>query len=179
MYAFALSAAIAGLGGILLAFQNPVPEFSGFDPLTSINYVGFTTVGGIGHVAGPLLGSGFASGSIGSVILDHFGSLDAYLTLIGGVVILLVLLQNPDGIAGAGVKVPFGGLLASRVGQLRLPALAPQFRLGTRIGGRITAHRPGAGGSPGRSVRRATCSPRGRECERQLRWGRCAVWSQH
>ena len=149
MYAFALSAAIAGLGGILLAFQNPVPEFSGFDPLTSINYVGFTTVGGIGHVTGPLLGSGFASGSIGSVILNHFGSLDAYLTLIGGVVILLVLLQNPDGIAGTGVKVPFGGLLSSRIRRLRLPALAPRFHLGMRMGEWTAARRAGAGESQG------------------------------
>jgi ABC-type branched-subunit amino acid transport system ATPase component/branched-subunit amino acid ABC-type transport system permease component len=101
LYAFSLGAGLAGLGGILLAFMNPVLEFNSFDPLTSANFVGYATIGGIGHIAGPLFGSGFQSGGIGSVILDQFGSLDTWLPLIGGVFLVGVLLQNPDGVAGA------------------------------------------------------------------------------
>ena len=100
LYAFGLGAGIAGLGGILLAFMNPVLEFNSFDPLTSTNFVGYATIGGIGHIAGPLFGSGFQAGGLGSVILDQFGSLDTWLPLIGGVFLVGVLLQNPDGIAG-------------------------------------------------------------------------------
>jgi ABC-type branched-subunit amino acid transport system ATPase component/ABC-type branched-subunit amino acid transport system permease subunit len=100
LYAFAFGAGVAGLGGVLLAFQNPVLQFNSFDPLTSVNFVGYATIGGVGHLAGPLYGSGFQNGGLGSLVLSKFGDLDAWLPVIGGVALILVLLQNPDGIAG-------------------------------------------------------------------------------
>lgn len=100
LYAFSLGAGIAGLGGILLAFLNPVLQFNTFDPLTSVSFVGYATIGGLGHIAGTLYGSGFQPGGLGSLVLDHFGSLDAWLPLIGGIGLILILLQNPNGIAG-------------------------------------------------------------------------------
>ncbi len=100
LYAFSLAAGVAGLGGVLLAFQNPVLQFNTFDPLTSVNFVGYATIGGIGHLAGPLYGSGFQNGGLGSLVLSKFGNLDAWLPVIGGVALILVLIQNPDGIAG-------------------------------------------------------------------------------
>ena len=86
---------------MLLAFQNPVLQFNTFDPLTSVNFVGFATIGGIGHLIGPLFGSGFQNGGVGSVVLNSIGGLDTWLPLIGGITLILVLLQNPNGIAGA------------------------------------------------------------------------------
>ena len=83
-----------------MAFQNPVLQFNSFDPLTSVNFVGYATIGGIGHLAGPLYGSGFQNGGLGSLVLSKFGNLDAWLPVIGGVALILVLIQNPDGIAG-------------------------------------------------------------------------------
>jgi ABC-type branched-subunit amino acid transport system ATPase component/branched-subunit amino acid ABC-type transport system permease component len=100
LYAFGLGAGIAGLGGILLVFMNPTLQFNTFDPLTSTNFVGYATIGGLGHIAGPLFGSGFQTGGLGSLILDKFGSIDTWLPLIGGLFLVVVLLQNPDGIAG-------------------------------------------------------------------------------
>lgn len=100
LYAFAFGAGVAGLGGVLLAFQNPVLQFNSFDPLTSVNFVGYATIGGVGHLAGPLYGSGFQNGGLGSLVLSKFGDLDSWLPVIGGVALILVLLQNPDGIAG-------------------------------------------------------------------------------
>lgn len=101
LYAFALGAGVAGLGGVLLAFQNPVLAFNTFDPLTSTNFVGYATIGGVGHLAGPLFGSGFQSGGLGSYVLNKVGNLDPWLPIIGGVMLILVLMQNPDGAAGA------------------------------------------------------------------------------
>ena len=124
LYAFSLGAGLAGLGGILLAFMNPVLEFSSFDPLTSANFVGYATIGGIGHIAGPLFGSGFQSGGLGSVILDQFGSLDTWLPLIGGVFLVGVLLQNPDGVAGAHLPAALRRVGAS-VRLARFGRLAP------------------------------------------------------
>jgi sulfate-transporting ATPase len=99
--AFGLASGIAGLGGVLLAFQNHIVIFSLFDLFTSVNAVTYATIGGIGFLTGPLLGSGLTQGSIGSLILNHFGSLSLWLPVIGGVSVLMILMQNPDGLAGA------------------------------------------------------------------------------
>jgi ABC-type branched-subunit amino acid transport system ATPase component/ABC-type branched-subunit amino acid transport system permease subunit len=98
LFAFGLSSAIAALGGVLLAFQSQAIVYTEFDPLTSVNLVGDAVIGGIGYALGSIPGSSFYPGGIGSFILDKFGSLDEWLVLIGGVSLLLVLLQNPDGI---------------------------------------------------------------------------------
>jgi sulfate-transporting ATPase len=98
LFAFGLSSAIAALGGILLAFQSQAIIYTQFDPLTSVNLVGDAVIGGIGYATGTIPGSGFYPGGVGSFILDKFGRLDQWLVLIGGVSLLLVLLQNPDGI---------------------------------------------------------------------------------
>jgi hypothetical protein len=45
-------------------------------------------------------------GGVGSYILDRFASLDEWLGLIGGVAVLLTLLLNPEGVAGAAAKLP-------------------------------------------------------------------------
>ena len=98
LFAFGLSSAIAALGGILLAFQSQAIIYTQFAPLSSVNLVGYSVIGGIGYTTGPIPGSGFAPGGIGSYVLNRFGSLDKWLVLIGGVSLLLILLQNPDGI---------------------------------------------------------------------------------
>jgi len=110
LYAFGLGACVAGLGGILLAFQNPVLQFNTFDPLTSVNFVGYATIGGLGHIGGSLYGSGFQAGGLGSLILNQFGALDGWLPLIGGIFLILVLIQNPNGIAGTPVPAFMRGL---------------------------------------------------------------------
>jgi ABC-type branched-subunit amino acid transport system ATPase component/branched-subunit amino acid ABC-type transport system permease component len=96
--AFALASGICGLGGALIGFQSQVLTLTSFDPITSINSVGWATVGGVAAAAGPIFGSGLATGGIGSYILDRFGSLDAWLLLIAGLSVLVVLILNPDGV---------------------------------------------------------------------------------
>ena len=100
LYAFGLSAGIAGLGGVLIGFLGHAIEYTNFDPLTSINLVTYATIGGVAHTSGAIFGSGFASGGIGAYILDRFGSLDQWLAVLGGLVVILTLLHRPDGLAG-------------------------------------------------------------------------------
>jgi ABC-type branched-subunit amino acid transport system ATPase component/ABC-type branched-subunit amino acid transport system permease subunit len=96
MFAFGLSSAVAGL----LAFQSYSIVYSNFDPVTSINLVGDSVIGGVGYVTGTIPGSGFFPGGIGSYILDDFGSLQKWLILIGGISLVVTVLLNPDGIVG-------------------------------------------------------------------------------
>jgi sulfate-transporting ATPase len=100
MYGFVLSAAIAGLGGIVLAFQNPYVSLgTGFDPLSSINAVALAVVGGVGHLIGPLFGSTLQDGGVGSLISDALSGIDPWFPLIGGLALILLLITHPDGIA--------------------------------------------------------------------------------
>ena len=100
MYAFALAAAIAAVGGVLLGFQFQTIVYSTYAPLQSILAVAFTVIGGLGFALGAVYGAFFVAGGIGSWFLDHLGNgLDRWLALIGGISLLVYLLQDPDGMA--------------------------------------------------------------------------------
>ena len=101
VYAFALSAGIASIGGTLLAFRRDVilygTEFPIFQSITAVAYA---FIGGIGFLAGPLFGATLAPGSIGGQISNEiFASVTRYIQLIGGGLLLMLVLQNQDGIA--------------------------------------------------------------------------------
>ncbi len=156
LFAFGLSSAIAALGGILLAFQSQAIVYSQFAPLNSVYLVGNAVIGGVGYASGSIPGSGFYPGGIGSFILNRFGSLDKWLVLIGGVSLLLVLLQNPDGIVGqmaAGKVDPLTGLITRGVRNLNA-RLFPKRRV-TDVDGsdEISRVRPASLAVEGATVR--------------------------
>jgi len=139
LFAFAFGSAIAGLGGILIAFANYAIVYSNFDPLTSINAVVDSVIGGIGYVTGPIAGSGLYQGGIGSYVLDRFGGLDEWLPLIGGVLLLGTLLLNQDGIVGeisSGRGDPVTRFLAKKLRPRRRPSAE---LLGAGDGDRVEA----------------------------------------
>jgi sulfate-transporting ATPase len=119
MYAFAVSAAIAGLGGALLGFrQHTILYGATFDPISSILTVAYSVIGGVGYISGALFGSQFVSGGLGSYVADKIlGGIDTYLQLIGGVSVIILILQAPDGFAGTLVK--HAAWLRRRLGRRR------------------------------------------------------------
>ena len=120
--AFTLGSAIAGLAGVIVAFNGYSLVFNtGYDPISSVTYLGDTVIGGLGYVTGPILGSSFVPGGIASVILNHFGSIDDWLAVAGGLVLILVICQNPDGIVGeiAKGRDPVGRLARTVAGRWR------------------------------------------------------------
>ena len=52
LYAFAVGAGIAGLGGVLLAFQQTNVQFTSFDVFGSILLVQYAVIGGLGWISG-------------------------------------------------------------------------------------------------------------------------------
>ena len=107
MYAFALSAATAGLAGILLGFQSYSILFGEtFDPFNSINAVTLAVLGGVGYVLGPLFGATLAPGGFpGGLIAQSVGDGAEWLVLIGGVAVILILTLNPDGLARENIRL--------------------------------------------------------------------------
>jgi len=130
---FAAGGALAGLGGILLAFQQSVVQFSGYDPMTGISYLSDAVIGGVGFIGGAVFGATLAPNSFGTLITLQLQSFSLYIPLITAVLLLVTLMLNPDGWAAQtqkllrGAKSPIRRLLAHRPG---LSDTAPAAELG-------------------------------------------------
>jgi ABC-type branched-subunit amino acid transport system ATPase component/ABC-type branched-subunit amino acid transport system permease subunit len=101
-YAFVLSAAIAGIGGVLNAFSQPSVVFNGttdnFSVFAGILIVAMTVAGGVGYVGGAVIGSLLIAGGVVSQVLSGWSAVNDYLPLIGGIGLILMLMQGPDGL---------------------------------------------------------------------------------
>jgi sulfate-transporting ATPase len=106
LYAFALAAAIAGVGGILLAFRNPTILYSDFDPLQSILAVGYAFIGGVGFIFGAPTGGTLVNGGFGGWLLEELwhGAETAWLTTIAGATVVLFALTHPHGLVSKQVE---------------------------------------------------------------------------
>ena len=72
LYAFAFGAAIAAIGGVILAFRTTTVAYRDYMPLASILAVAYTVIGGVGFVLGAPFGSQLVQGGFGTWLLDSF-----------------------------------------------------------------------------------------------------------
>ncbi len=106
LFAFAFSAAIAALGGILLAFRLSSISYQSFDNFTSVTYVGLTLVGGVGHLLGAFVGGTMATAALNQEIMEStWDGVGRWIQLISGIAILLTVLGYQDGVAAEWVKM--------------------------------------------------------------------------
>ena len=106
LYAFGLSAAIAALAGVLTGFRSTSVVFSDFASFGSITALGLAVIGGVGFLVGPLFGATFAAGTVGARFGDLvLPGLSEWMPLIGGIILVLTLVGNQDGIGkGLGTR---------------------------------------------------------------------------
>ncbi len=106
LFAFALSAAIAALGGIVLAFRLSSISYQSFTNFTSVTYVGLVLVGGVGHLLGAFVGATMATAALNQEVLEAtWGNVGRWIQLISGAAILLTVLAYQDGVAAEWVKI--------------------------------------------------------------------------
>lgn len=106
MYAFALSAAIAALAGVITAYNQigGLVSFDGFDAFTSVSVLAFAYLGGIGRLSGAVIGGTFGAGSITFYALAQlWPGFNTYSLVIGGAALVFTAVKNPEGIAGTPV----------------------------------------------------------------------------
>jgi ABC-type branched-subunit amino acid transport system ATPase component/ABC-type branched-subunit amino acid transport system permease subunit len=118
LFAFAASAGVAGLAGVLIAFRNTYVQYSQFDVFSSVNVVIGTVLGGVGYLFGALIGGFGAAGGLTSRIIRIFtqsGNVGLYVSLVLGLLLVVTLIANPDGIASF---VAHGG----KLGAVRKPS---------------------------------------------------------
>ena len=106
LFAFAFAAALAALGGILLAFRLSSISYQSFNAFTSIIYAGLTLVGGVGHLLGAFVGATMATAGFNQEILEStWDGVGRWIQLISGIAILLTVLGYQDGVAAEWVKM--------------------------------------------------------------------------
>jgi branched-chain amino acid transport system permease protein len=97
---FALSAGIAGVGGVLLAYQYGSITADSYDTFTALALIAFAYISGITTVAGAVWGGLiFIGGIVAYALQDWFGLQGEWFTLAGGLLLILTLVQQPQGVA--------------------------------------------------------------------------------
>lgn len=99
LYAFAVGAAFASFGGILLAFRQRTIAFGSFGTLASIQSIVLATIGGIGYILGAVFGGLLAPGGVGAQILAGRGIASDTLEIISGIAVVFTVLAHPNGVA--------------------------------------------------------------------------------
>jgi sulfate-transporting ATPase len=100
LYAFSIASMIAALGGILVAFRDSSIVYYNIDAFHSVNVLGYAVLGGVGYVAGALIGGVLQPGGVGTNLGNLFSpAVQDYLPMIGGVLLIVTLLAQQNGVA--------------------------------------------------------------------------------
>jgi branched-chain amino acid transport system permease protein len=102
LIAFAVASFIAGLAGGLYAFNFGGATPGRFGVVVSLAFVGYAYLGGISTVAGAVWGGILATGGLSVQAINVWFGVDVnYQLYIGGIALVLTIMFNPQGIAGA------------------------------------------------------------------------------
>jgi branched-chain amino acid transport system permease protein len=102
LIAFAIASAIAGFAGGLYAYDAGSVSASNFGVLPALGFLAFAYMGGITTVSGAFIGGLLVTQGIGILAVNRaFGVPLSYQLLVGGIALILTIMFNPVGIAGA------------------------------------------------------------------------------
>jgi ABC-type branched-subunit amino acid transport system ATPase component/branched-subunit amino acid ABC-type transport system permease component len=101
LYAFGIAAGIAGVGGVLYAYNFGSVSADRFDAVTALSLIAFAYAGGITLVSGAVFAGLLSAQALIPYALDKwFGLNGNWFLLIGGLLLIFTLQQNPEGVAG-------------------------------------------------------------------------------
>jgi branched-chain amino acid transport system permease protein len=101
LYAFGIAAFIAGLGGVLYAYNFGSVSADRFDAVTALSLIAFAYAGGITLISGALFAGLLSAQALIPYALDKwFGLNGNWFLLAGGILLIFTLLRNPEGVAG-------------------------------------------------------------------------------
>lgn len=100
--AFALSSALAGLAGCLMAYATSTLSTTSFLVIGALVAVALTYLAGISSIGGALLAGALAQAGIVTTMSDRMngGGSDQYVFVISGLALILVAILAPEGITG-------------------------------------------------------------------------------
>ena len=102
LIAFGISALIAGTAGSLLSYNIGAVSSGQFDALTAFSLIAFAYAGGITLISGAVFAGLISTQALFPYALSKwFGLNGNWFLLFGGVILIITLLQNPEGVMGA------------------------------------------------------------------------------
>ncbi len=101
LYAFGIAAFIAGVGGVLYAYNFGSVSADRFDAVTALSLIAFAYAGGITLISGAVFAGLLSAQALIPHALDKwFGLNGNWFLLVGGFLLIFTLQQNPAGVAG-------------------------------------------------------------------------------
>ena len=111
--AFAIGAFLAGLAGSLMAYQQTLATPEPFTVFLGITLFAVMYIAGITSVTGAVLAGLIAPGGVLYLFVDRFLNLGEYYAVISGILLIVTIMFNPDGIAGKLPRIPLPTLRKS------------------------------------------------------------------
>jgi ABC-type branched-subunit amino acid transport system ATPase component/branched-subunit amino acid ABC-type transport system permease component len=100
LYAFAVSAGLAAVAGILVGFRGQIISYTDFNVFASINSLGYAVIGGLGYVLGAVFAAPNAVGGIGTRVIEDWIHLkNQWDLIIGSILVFVILIVHQNGIA--------------------------------------------------------------------------------
>ena len=100
LYAFAVSAGLAAVAGILVGFRGQVVTYTDFNVFSSINSLGYAVIGGLAFVVGAVFAGINAIGGLGTrMIEDWIGLGEQWDLILGSLLVFVILIVHQNGIA--------------------------------------------------------------------------------
>jgi branched-chain amino acid transport system permease protein len=100
--AFGISAFIAGIAGALYGYNFSSVTVTRFSALTALSLIAFAYVGGVTMVSGAIFAGLISVEALFPYALEKwFGVSGNWALLFAGLALIVTLIQNPDGVAGA------------------------------------------------------------------------------
>jgi branched-chain amino acid transport system permease protein len=100
--AFAISSFIAGISGALYGYNFSSVTVNRFSALTALSLIALAYVGGITMVSGAIVAGLISVEALFPYAFEKwFGISGNYALLFAGLALIVTLIQNPDGVAGA------------------------------------------------------------------------------
>jgi len=101
LYAFGIAAFIAGVGGVLYAYNFGSVSADRFTAVTALSLIAFAYAGGITLISGAVFAGLLSAQALIPYALDKwFGLNGNWFLLVGGFLLIFTLQQNPAGVAG-------------------------------------------------------------------------------
>jgi branched-chain amino acid transport system permease protein len=122
---FAASAFIAGVGGCLIAYRFGSVSDASFGSVASLTALAVAYLGGITCVSGAVTSGITASAGVSFYLLSRVtGAFGQWEVFIGGLLLILTAILNPEGIAG-GLRTQVGAQRAARAAKRTDPVPVP------------------------------------------------------
>jgi len=102
LLAFGIAAGIAGIGGVMLGFNQNDVSSAGFVYQASLAYLAFAYLGGITSINGAVVGGLLAPAGLIALTGAYFfadAEIENYTAIAGGLGMIITAIQNPSGLA--------------------------------------------------------------------------------